>query len=264
MRTSSAALRSLTLALAAMLVSACGSDDEQPALADVPESPSHAGGGGHSPGLSAEPPLGLPGAGKYAYVVSGTAGGGALPAESSLTVEDVPDYDYRQRWTIERPESGGQNSTEVLEIVGNFDGLRLVSRTISQASPAGPVVVEFAAPANPILFVPHYKKPGEWEFDLDSKDGCFTNNTKVFVREPNAPIAVGSANYTAYHVELVSTLKGLGKAGCVALEVTSTEKLWLDRESFVPVKGQTIREGKLDGASLAADVTTDVRSTTPS
>lgn len=258
--------RFLALGLASALLAGCGGDDaDQPALADVPESPSHGDETLHSPGLSAKPPLGLPGAGSYAYAVTGTVAAGALPTESKLTVEDL--QEYRQRWTLERPGSGGQPSVDTFEILANYDGLRLASRTLSQTGPSGPLVVEFAAPDNPKLLIPHYRKPGDWGFDLTSTDGCFTSTTKTFVREPNAAITVGSASYTAYHVEIVSTLTGAGGAtgaGCRALEMTSTEKLWLDRATGLLVKSQTVRDGTLDGVSLKADVTTDVRSTTPS
>lgn len=248
----------LTLAVTAG-VAGCGGDDGDVVL-DVPESPSDGEEALHSPGLSAKPPLGLPVAGTYAYDVSGTSG---LPAEATLVVEDVAEY--KQKWILERPEPTGGASIETLDIVAQFDGLRLAARSLSQATGAGPLALEFKAPANPVMFIPHFKVPGGASTtELLSADGCYKLVTDISVPELNASVPIGTASYTAYFAQMVSTLSGLGKAGCRALEITTTEKVWLDRESWVPVKDQTTRQGKSEGVSLAADVTTDVRSTKPS
>lgn len=251
-------LHALTLVCALVVVGACGGDDEEASDVPPPPPPPDAL---HSPGLGGQMPLLLPAAGRYVYDVAGSSNLGPLPPTANLTVEDLPAG--RQRWTIDRPERDGQASVETLVLLTNYDGIRLASHRLEQSTRNGPLVVEFE-PQQPVLFVPAYKRPGEWDFDLKSKDGCFQSSTTVFVRAIAAPVPVGTATYTTYHVELDSTIEPAGRSGCQRFNLQQVQQLWLDSASHLPVQHQTRRQGSGQGLAITSDVTTSIRSTTPS
>ena len=234
---------------------ACGGDDDDVVL-DVPEAPSQGNDHIHSPNVKTKPPLALPPPGRYAYDVSGPGSGGG---EATLTVENLA-AEYHQRWRFDRPGATSAAPSETLDLVFEFDGVRVKSRTLSLPGAGGPVALEFTAPDKPVMFVPYFKVPGGASTtDLTSADRCHALNSEITVPEPKANIPVGGATYDAYHVQMVSTLSPAqgAPAGCPAITFRSTDKLWLDLPTGVPVRA-VLQGGEGD------EITTDVRSTKPS
>lgn len=249
---------------AALLAAACGGDGGDGGASAVPSPPQQSDSERalHAPGMSAKP-FELPAAGTYTYDVSGTSSLGALPPTTTFVVEDIAGQ--RQRWTLNRPDRDGQATRETLELLSDFDGLRIAAHRIEHTTPAGPLVIDLAAAQRPPLYVPYFRKPGEWSFDLSSADGCYSARTEVFIREVDAPVVAGAATFTGYRADLNQTVKGdAAKAGCQAVSLVSEQTLWLDKGSRLPVLDSMKRRGTGGGLGITSEVLATIRSTTPS
>lgn len=253
--------RALGAVVAACLLAgaACG-DDKKSNVSAVPDPPEMSDGDRamHAPDATIKP-LDLPQPGTYTYDLTGTSTLGALPATATLQVEDIGGA--KQRWTLQRPEKDGHASKDSVDLLADFDGLRIVSHRIERTTAAGPVVIDLLPADRPPLYVPYFKKPGQWSFDLASADGCYSARTEVFVRDVFVPVQVGPATFTGYHADLNQTVKhDPAKAGCAALDLVSEQQLWLDKESRLPV----LESMKRQGAGATTEIKAAIKSTTPS
>lgn len=257
-------ISNVALAVVIVAAGACGGDGGGSNASKVPDPPEVADNDRamHAPGMSKNP-LELPDPGTYTYDVTGTSSLGALPATTTLEVEDIGQA--RQRWTVNRPEKDGQVVKETLELFSHYDGIRLASHRIERTTPAGPQVIELAPTNTSALYVPYFKlAPGEVSFDMASADGCYSATTNVYVREVFVPVQVGPVTFSGYHADLDQTVTGAAKAGCQAVKLVSQQTLWLDKDSRLPVLDSMKRSETGGGAGPTSEVQAAIKSTTPS
>lgn len=219
--------------------------------------PTTAGGSsapGPAGGTSAIAP---PAAGTYRYRLTGSGTVGPTPQqvdeEATLAVE--PPNGSRQR-SVQRTSQG--STTTVLEY--RADGVFLVELAVDQSG----VRLRFAPP-QPVLAVPAPAAEGQtWAFDMTSDDGCVNSHTDGRVGAASEPQDVGGQRLDAARLDVSTTLKPTGKAGCSALDATQQVRMWVSAEHRLVLREEETTRGTFSGFPFTSETTAVLQSTTPS
>jgi hypothetical protein len=183
----------------------------------------------------------MPSFGEHRYDLTGHSSLGPVPNQLRLGVAAADGG--QQRWTLDASNPDGTGLVEELTVGHQADGVYLSAYHLTASGGLVGVDLKFS-PAKPVLLLPDPPAAGRtWSFDLNSDDGCVTTHTVG-----TAPKAAAGTR----HLRLVTTAKPTGKSGCVPIEATRTQDLWLPDGSSLPSRIDLDLSGKLGGTAPAS------------